>query len=94
MFASWNQGKRSIALDLKSSVGRDVLLDLVRTTDVVVENFRPGVTARLGVDYAATVSCYQADAIGRACGRCEACRLRSAGFAAAGLADPTRYQAL
>ena len=49
---------------------------------------------RLGVDYAATVSCYQADAIGRACGRCDACRLRSAGFAAAGIADPTRYQSL
>ena len=49
--------------------------------------------ARLGVDYAATVSCYRADADGRACGRCEACRLRREGFAAAGMADPTRYQA-
>ena len=49
---------------------------------------------RLGVDYAQTVSCYQADAEGRACGRCDACRLRRAGFAAAGIADPTRYQAL
>ena len=49
--------------------------------------------ARLGVDYAATVSCYRADADGRACGRCEACRLRREGFAAAGIADPTRYQA-
>ena len=48
---------------------------------------------RLGVDYAATVSCYRADADGRACGRCEACRLRREGFAAAGIADPTRYQA-
>ncbi len=47
----------------------------------------------LGVDFAATVSCYQADAEGRACGRCDSCRLRAAGFAAAGLADPTRYQA-
>ena len=47
---------------------------------------------RLGVDYGQTVSCYQADGEGRACGRCEACRLRRAGFAAAGLADPTRYQ--
>jgi 7-cyano-7-deazaguanine synthase len=45
----------------------------------------------LGVDFAATVSCYQADAEGRACGRCDACRLRAAGFAAAGVADPTRY---
>jgi 7-cyano-7-deazaguanine synthase len=49
---------------------------------------------RLGVDYAQTVSCYQADAAGRACGRCDACRLRRAGFSAAGLPDPTRYQGL
>jgi len=47
---------------------------------------------RLGVDYAATVSCYQADCEGRACGRCDACRLRRAGFASAGSPDPTRYQ--
>jgi 7-cyano-7-deazaguanine synthase len=47
---------------------------------------------RLGVDYAQTVSCYQADAQGRACGRCDSCRLRRVGFAAAGLADPTRYR--
>lgn len=46
---------------------------------------------RLGVDYALTVSCYQADAQGRACGRCESCRLRREGFVAAGIADPTRY---
>lgn len=46
---------------------------------------------RLGVDYAETVSCYSPDADGRACGRCEACRLRRAGFAEAGLPDPTRY---
>jgi len=44
-----------------------------------------------GVDYALTVSCYQADAHGRACGRCDSCRLRRAGFEAAGVADPTRY---
>lgn len=49
---------------------------------------------RLGVDYGQTVSCYQADAEGRACGRCDACRLRRAGFAAAQLPDPTRYQSL
>ena len=49
---------------------------------------------RLGVDYAQTVSCYQADAQGRGCGRCDACRLRRAGFASAGLPDPTRYQPL
>ena len=46
----------------------------------------------LGVDYALTVSCYQADGDGRACGRCDSCRLRRAGFEAAGGADPTRYQ--
>lgn len=46
----------------------------------------------LGVDYAMTVSCYQADDEGRACGVCDSCRLRSDGFAGAGLADPTRYQ--
>ncbi|MFP5373875.1 MAG: 7-cyano-7-deazaguanine synthase, partial [Gammaproteobacteria bacterium] len=46
---------------------------------------------RLGVDFADTVSCYQADADGRACGRCDACRLRAQGFAAAGVDDPTRY---
>ena len=47
---------------------------------------------RLQVDYRQTVSCYQADAEGKACGRCDACRLRRAGFSAAGLPDPTRYQ--
>jgi 7-cyano-7-deazaguanine synthase len=45
----------------------------------------------LGVDYSRTVSCYQADEGGRACGRCDSCRLRRAGFEAAGIADPTRY---
>ena len=45
----------------------------------------------LGVDYAMTVSCYQADADGRACGVCDACRIRRAGFAAAHAADSTRY---
>ncbi|SHM09707.1 7-cyano-7-deazaguanine synthase QueC [Phytopseudomonas punonensis] len=48
--------------------------------------------SRLGVDYGLTVSCYLADADGRACGKCDSCRLRAAGFAAAGMADPTRYQ--
>ena len=45
----------------------------------------------LGVDYGLTVSCYQADASGRACGACDSCRLRREGFAAAGVADPTPY---
>ncbi len=47
---------------------------------------------RLGVDYRMTVSCYAADEAGQACGCCDACRLRAAGFAAAGLPDPTLYQ--
>ncbi|GHE31851.1 7-cyano-7-deazaguanine synthase [Vulcaniibacterium thermophilum] len=46
---------------------------------------------RLGVDFALTVSCYQADGEGRACGHCDACRLRAEGFRAAGVPDPTRY---
>jgi len=46
---------------------------------------------RLGVDFSRTVSCYQADAQGRACRVCDACRLRAEGFAGAGVADPTRY---
>lgn len=46
----------------------------------------------LGVDYGRTVSCYQADDDGRACGVCDACRLRRAGFEAAGIADPTPYR--
>lgn len=45
----------------------------------------------LGVDYSITVSCYQADGDGRACGVCDSCRLRREGFAAAGVADPTLY---
>lgn len=48
---------------------------------------------RLGVDYTGTVSCYQADDQGRACGRCDACRLRREGFERAGVPDPTRYVA-
>ena len=64
-----------------------VLAPLVqmRKADIVREGLR------LGVDFAETVSCYQADADGRACGRCDACRLRAQGFADAGAADPTRY---
>jgi 7-cyano-7-deazaguanine synthase len=46
---------------------------------------------RLGVDYGLTVSCYQADAEGRACGACDSCRLRARGFREAGVPDPTRY---
>jgi 7-cyano-7-deazaguanine synthase len=48
--------------------------------------------SELGVDYGLTVSCYQADEEGRACGVCESCRIRTAGFEAAGIGDPTRYK--
>jgi 7-cyano-7-deazaguanine synthase len=47
---------------------------------------------QLGVDFGMTVSCYQADPDGRACGKCDSCRLRAAGFAAENTADPTRYR--
>jgi 7-cyano-7-deazaguanine synthase len=60
-------------------------LQFMSKADIVREGLR------LGVDFAQTVSCYQADADGRACGHCDACRLRADGFAAAGVADPTRY---
>ena len=55
------------------------------------EIIRQGIA--LGVDYGLTVSCYQADVAGTACGVCDACRLRAAGFAEAGIADPTPYRA-
>ncbi len=50
-FAMVNRNKRSVALDVTTPAGRDVLEDLAATADVVVENFRPGVTQRLGIDY-------------------------------------------
>ncbi len=50
--------------------------------------------AKLGVDFSSTVSCYQADELGRACGRCDSCRIRRAGFEAAGIVDPTHYAPL
>jgi 7-cyano-7-deazaguanine synthase len=64
---------------------RAPLIDLTKA-----EIVRKGVAA--GLDYSMTVSCYQPDASGRACGRCDSCRLRRAGFEAARVADPTRYQ--
>ncbi|AOD14044.1 7-cyano-7-deazaguanine synthase QueC [Xanthomonas fragariae] len=60
-------------------------LQFLSKADIV----REGV--RLGVDFGLTVSCYRADANGRACGHCDACRLRAAGFADAGVPDPTHY---
>jgi 7-cyano-7-deazaguanine synthase len=47
---------------------------------------------RLGIDYSTTVSCYQADHLGRACGKCDSCRFRRQGFDEAGIPDPTHYQ--
>ncbi|HET6546713.1 MAG TPA: 7-cyano-7-deazaguanine synthase QueC [Rhodanobacteraceae bacterium] len=64
---------------------RAPLLDMSKA-DIVREGLR------LGVDFAATVSCYQADTDGRACAHCDACRLRADGFRAAGIVDPTRYR--
>lgn len=61
------------------------LIDLTKG-DII----RKGITA--GIDYAMTVSCYQPDDDGRACGRCDSCRLRRAGFEVAGVPDPTRYR--
>ena len=60
------------------------LIDLSKA-DIIREGIR------LGIDYAQTVSCYSADAKGRACGHCDACRLRVEGFSSAGIPDPTRY---
>ena len=64
---------------------RAPLIDLSKA-----EIIRRGVA--LGVDYGLTLSCYQPDAEGRACGRCDSCRLRRVGFESAGMADPTRYR--
>jgi 7-cyano-7-deazaguanine synthase len=58
----------------------------LKKSDIVREG------ARLKVDFAATVSCYTADSEGRACARCDACRLRAQGFTDAGITDPTRYR--
>ncbi len=63
----------------------------------IIESSKADIIRRgtaLGVDYALTVSCYQATEDGRACGRCDSCRLRRAGFEGAGIPDPTRYAAL
>ena len=70
--------------------GRPVSIETPLISLSKAEIIRRG--AELGVDYALTVSCYQADARGRACGRCDACRLRRAGFEDAGVPDPTRYR--
>ncbi|MGM0657296.1 MAG: 7-cyano-7-deazaguanine synthase QueC [Pseudomonadota bacterium] len=65
----------------------EILTPLIHLTKAEIIRLGAG----LGVDYGLTVSCYQADAQGRACGRCDSCAIRREGFLAAGLPDPTRY---
>jgi 7-cyano-7-deazaguanine synthase len=70
--------------------GAALTIDAPLVTMTKADIIRRGL--ELGVDYALTVSCYQADEQGRACGRCDSCRLRREGFATAGVPDPTRYR--
>lgn len=73
-----------VAVEGKPFFIRAPLIDLTKAQIIATGS-------RLGVDYGLTVSCYQADHQGRACGVCDSCRLRKAGFAAAGVTDPTPY---
>jgi 7-cyano-7-deazaguanine synthase len=83
--------ERMANLALKSAVeGKPVRIHAPLIHWSKAEIIRHG--TELGVDYGLTVSCYQADGEGRACGRCDSCRLRRLGFEAAGVADPTRYR--
>ena len=83
--------RRVAALATRSAVeGRPVSIHAPLIHLSKAEIIRTG--TGLGVDYSLTVSCYQADPEGRACGRCDACRLRAEGFRAAGSEDPTRYR--
>lgn len=70
--------------------GRAPVLETPLLTLSKADIIRTGID--LGVDYSLTVSCYQADAEGSACGSCDSCRLRRKGFQEAGIADPTRYR--
>lgn len=82
------QGLASLAT--KQGVeGRGVVIDAPLVQMTKAQIIRRG--QELGMDYSLTVSCYQADDAGRACGRCDSCRLRRQGFSEAGVADPTRY---
>ena len=78
-------------LATKTAVEGDTLTIHVPLIDLPKKDIIRTGTA-LGVDYSQTVSCYQADAAGRACGVCDSCRIRRAGFTAAGVTDLTRYQ--
>ncbi len=83
--------ERMAALATKAGVeGRPLRLQAPLIDLSKAEIIRTG--HRLGVDYSLTVSCYQADEQGRACGVCDSCRFRAAGFAEAGVPDPTRYR--
>ena len=77
-------------LALKRSVeGRPIRIEVPLLNMTKAQIIRRG--GELGVDFAQTVSCYQADDAGRACGQCDACRLRKLGFTEAEITDPTRY---
>lgn len=79
------------ALGTKAGVeGRPLVVKAPLVNMTKAQIVREGM--RLGVDYALTVSCYQADAAGAACGLCDSCRLRREGFVSAGVSDPTRYR--
>ena len=83
--------QRLVDVATKAGVeGRKIALEAPLIHMSKAEIIRAG--TKLGVDYADTLSCYQADEQGLACGRCDSCRLRRDGFAAAGIADPTRYR--
>jgi 7-cyano-7-deazaguanine synthase len=82
--------QRLASLATKQGVeGRGVVIDAPLVQMTKAQIIRRG--QELGLDYSLTVSCYQADDAGRACGRCDSCRLRKQGFSEAGVADPTRY---
>jgi 7-cyano-7-deazaguanine synthase len=83
--------ERLASLATKAGVeGAKILINAPLIDMTKAEIIRRG--AALGVDYSITVSCYQPDIDARACGRCDSCRLRRAGFEQAGIADPTRYR--
>lgn len=69
-----------------------LLINSDGNTGLIISSITASVNA-LGVDYSLTVSCYQADEAGQACGVCDSCRIRKAGFKAANIPDPTAYKA-
>ncbi len=73
-----------------STLGHRLVIESPLITMTKAEIIREGLARQ--VDFSQTVSCYQADEAGRACGRCDSCRIRQAGFEAAGVPDPTRYR--